>query len=152
MSELHIGATARKPGKIQEIASHSDTMAVFNIIDAETLENTDIDLFFPIGLPEGNDIIKAGFTLEPRFMSMTPRSGTTGETLITAIVPGIGIGLEKPEDNLNLVNAADGSILCNVATIKIVEYGKMTCWSKRTDFGEEPITVQLKHAGKLYDC
>jgi hypothetical protein len=106
MSDLQIG------GVSQEIESHSDTMAVFNIIDVQTLTITDIYLFFPVGLPAGHEIVRAGFTLEPRFMSMTPNVGSTGSTFITATVPGIGKGYDTPEKNLNLVNAADGQDVC----------------------------------------
>lgn len=135
MSDLQIG------GVSQEIESHSDTMAVFNIIDVQTLTITDIYLFFPVGLPAGHEIVRAGFTLEPRFMSMTPNVGSVGGTFITAMVPGIGKGYVEPEKNLNLVNAADGQDVCMQNSVVVEEYGKISCWSERTNFGVEPITV-----------
>lgn len=66
MSDLQLN------GKSQAVLTHSDTMAVFTISDATDLESTDLNLFFPVGIPEGHDLVKAGFTLEPKLMMVTP--------------------------------------------------------------------------------
>jgi hypothetical protein len=84
MSDLQIG------GVSQEIESHSDTMAVFSIIDVQTLTITDIYLFFPVGLPAGHEIIRAGITLEAKLLGITPNSGAAAGTFITVDIPGVG--------------------------------------------------------------
>jgi hypothetical protein len=65
-------------------------MAVFTINDVLDLASTDINLYFPAGLPNGHELVRAGITLEPRLMSVTPNAGTPGSTLIEAKVPGVG--------------------------------------------------------------
>jgi hypothetical protein len=57
-----------------------------------------------VGIPAGHEFVRAGFTLEPKLMSLTPNTGTPGSTLVTATIPGIGLGTA----GLDLVNAADG--------------------------------------------
>jgi hypothetical protein len=65
-------------------------MAVFIVSDATNLESKDLNLYFPIGIPEGHELVKAGITLEPKLMMVTPNSGSNGGTLIQATIPGIG--------------------------------------------------------------
>jgi len=67
-------------------------MAVFNIIDVQDGANKDVYLFMPSGIPKGHELVKAGFTLEPKFVSMTPNVASPASTLITALVPGVGKG------------------------------------------------------------
>ena len=61
-ADLQIG------GVSQKFVSHADTMAVFEITNVKDLVSTDVNLFFPIGIPKGHDLVKAGITLEPKFM------------------------------------------------------------------------------------
>jgi hypothetical protein len=76
VSDLQIG------GVSQTMKSHSDTMAVFTVTDVQDVASTDLNLFFPIGIPEGHDLVRAGITLEPKLMSITPNVGTPGSTLV----------------------------------------------------------------------
>lgn len=71
--------------------THSDTMAVFTITDVSDLTSSDLNLFFPVGLPQGHDLITAGITLEPKLARITPNIGSVGSTLITAFIPGVGV-------------------------------------------------------------
>lgn len=73
-------------GVSQTVLTHSDTMAVFTVTDVKDLVQKDLNLFFPIGLPEGHDLVRAGITLEPKLTSISPNVGTTGRTLITATI------------------------------------------------------------------
>lgn len=141
MSDLQINEVS------QTVRSHTDTMAVFEITEVQDLNSLDVNLFFPVGLPKGHDLIKAGVTLEPKLMSISPNVGTVASTLITATVPGIG----KGTTGLNLV-LADGKSLCRSSTIEVVEYGKLQCWSEFNLDYAEPQTVTLKHGENSHEC
>jgi len=71
-------------GVSQLSVTQTDTMLTFTVTEVQDLVSTDVNLFFPIGLPAGHDIIKAGVTLTPKLISLTPNAGTPGGTLITA--------------------------------------------------------------------
>jgi len=129
-ADLQIG------GVSQKFVSHADTMAVFEITDVKDLVSTDVNLFFPIGIPKGHDLVRAGITLEPKFMSMTPNAGTPGGTLIQAQVPGVGTSTT----GLDFYNKATGQSIC-IDNIRIVEYGVIECWSKRENYGDEAFDV-----------
>jgi hypothetical protein len=126
MSDLQIGKVS------QTVFSHSDTMAVFDIVDIQDLASTDLNLFFPVGLPAGHEVVRAGFTLEPKLVSLTPNAGTVASTLITALVPGVG----KGTTGLDLVKSSDGKTICRNDAY-VVEYGKVQCWSVITDSWED---------------
>jgi len=111
------------------------------------VNSLDINLFFPVGIPAGHDLIKAGITLEPKLMSLTPNDGTYAGTLITASVPGVG----KDTTGLDLVQA-DGSTICQDSKITVVEYGKIQCWSNLSLTLAEPVDIKLKHGENTYDC
>lgn len=81
--------------------THSDTMAVFSITDVQDVTSKDLNLYFPVGIPEGHDLVRAGITLEPKLMMITPNAGSPGGTLVTATVPGVGLGTT----GLDLVDA-----------------------------------------------
>jgi hypothetical protein len=103
-------------------------MAVFTISDATDLESTDLNLFFPVGIPEGHDLVRAGFTLEPKLMMVTPNSGSNGGTLVQATVPGIGTSTK----DIDLVDDT-GRTICrgDDDAAKAVEYGIVQCWTRR---------------------
>jgi hypothetical protein len=71
-------------GVSQLSVTQTDTMLTFTVTEVQDLVSTDVNLFFPVGLPAGHDIIKAGVTLTPKLISLTPNAGTPGGTLITA--------------------------------------------------------------------
>lgn len=121
-------------GVSQPVKTHSDTMAVFTVTDATDLTSTDLNLFFPVGLPKGHDLVRAGFTLEPRFVSMTPNEGTPGSTLIQANVQGVGTSTT----GLDLVRGDDDATICRT-DLEVVSYGLVQCWSKRNFDYLEPV-------------
>jgi hypothetical protein len=133
-------------GISQDVKSHSDTMAVFIITDVLDLQSTDLNLFFPVGLPNGHEIIRAGFTLEPKFMMITPSAGTPGGTLVQATVPGIG----KSTADLDLVDNTGRTICQN--DVEVVEYGLIQCWTRIDSFGEDALDVSLKVGDTSVAC
>jgi hypothetical protein len=62
------------------MVTHTDTMAVFRVDKVLDLQTTNMNLFFPVGLPAGHDLVRAGITLTPKLLMMTPNSGTPGST------------------------------------------------------------------------
>lgn len=110
-------------------------MAVFNIIDVKDLKSTDINLFFPVGIPEGHDLVRAGLTLTPKLLAVTPAKGTNGGTLVHATVPGVGTSTT----GLDLIMAGGISICQD--DVKVVEYGKVSCWTKRDQLDLSAISL-----------
>lgn len=127
--------------------THSDTMAVFSVSEVPDLASTDLNLFFPIGLPAGHELVRAGFTLEPKLTQITPNEGSPFRTLITATVHGVGVGTT----GLDLV-LPDGTSMCKDDTLKVVAYSKVQCTTKMDTFGEEPLAVSVKHGENTYAC
>jgi hypothetical protein len=62
------------------MVTHTDTMAVFRVDKVLDLQTTNMNLFFPVGLPAAHDLVRAGITLTPKLLMMTPNSGTPGST------------------------------------------------------------------------
>jgi hypothetical protein len=61
---------------MQKAISVTPTAAVFEITDINDLKPTPIQLFFPVGIPEGHAIVQEGFTLEPKLTSISPNEGS----------------------------------------------------------------------------
>lgn len=142
MSDLQIN------GVSQTVRSHTDTMAVFEIIDVQDTNSLDLNLFFPVGLPKGHEIIRAGITLEPKFLSITPNEGSPGGTWITVSVAGVG----KLTEGLNIEIDTEES-LCVDRKLIVEEYGKATCWSNLGNkFGDVATDMKLKFGDSLLDC
>jgi hypothetical protein len=59
-------------GVSQEMQTHTDTMAVFKVTNALDLQSTDLNLYFPVGIPDGHDLVRAGITLEPKLIMVSP--------------------------------------------------------------------------------
>jgi hypothetical protein len=135
-------------GVSQPVKTHSDTMAVFTVTDATDLTSTDLNLFFPVGLPKGHELVRAGFTLEPRFVSMTPTEGTPGSTLIQANVQGVGTSTT----GLDLVNGDDDSTICRT-DLEVVSYGLVQCWTYRNSDIADFVQIKVKHdENPRYEC
>jgi hypothetical protein len=84
-----------------------------------------LNLFFPVGLPKGHELVRAGFTLTPKFVSMTPNAGTNGSTLVQATVPGVGTSTT----GLDLVRGDNDESICRT-DVEVVSYGIIQCWTK----------------------
>ena len=131
----------------QKMVSHTDTMAVFEITKVEDLESKDVNLFFPVGIPDGHDLVRAGVKVEPKLMMITPNDATPGSVLMTAIVPGLGSKI--PTKDLELVDGT-GRAVCRT-DVKFVEYGKISCWTRREDY-KDYTDIKLKHGDKTIEC
>jgi hypothetical protein len=75
------------------------------------------------GKPKGHDILNAGVSITPKFVSVSPNVGSIGGTTISAIVPGI----VKSTTNVAIKDAT-GAEVCS--QIRIVDYGKVECDTK----------------------
>jgi hypothetical protein len=127
--------------------THSDTMAVFSITEMSDLTSTDLNLFFPVGLPAGHELVRAGLTLEPRLTQITPNEGSPFRTLITATVHGVGVDTT----GLDLI-LPDGTSMCKEDTLKVVAYSKVQCMTRMDTFGVEPLAISVKHGENTYAC
>jgi hypothetical protein len=121
-------------------------MAVFTVDEVLALTSTDLNLFFPVGLPEGHELVRAGITVEPKLMMVSPNVGTPGSTLIRATVPGVGTSLE----GLDLVDGSGRTICLDDA--RIVSYGVLECWTRRDDMGADAFEVKLKNGDAVIEC
>jgi hypothetical protein len=118
--------------------------AVFEITSIEDLKPSGIHLFFPVGIPEGHAIVQEGFTLEPKLTSISPNEGSFRQTLITAIVHGVGTATQ----DVMLVDQ-NGADICE--TVEILEYSKIQCLTKLNQ--EIPETqISIKVGGNSYPC
>lgn len=85
-------------------------------------------LFFTVGLPKNHSIVETPLGITPRLVSVSPRVGSIGGTVITAIVPGAtktmskGIYIKKDGSSRSICDG-DGS-----ATV--VSYGVIQCKTK----------------------
>jgi hypothetical protein len=121
-------------GGIEQVTdSISESEAIFTITNVTSSVLKDVNLYFPIGLPEGNSILNAGLALSMKPESFTPTTGSVGGTLLTMVVPGA----IKNTQNLNLVDS-ESNELCS--SVSIPEYGKLLCW---TNASEIPAASQL---------
>lgn len=100
---------------------------VVMISDMDDSSTTNVELFFDVGFPAGRDILKAGFTLEPKFISIEPNVGTPAGTYIKAKVSGVG----TKTWGLDLKDSTGESICEDVA--EVTEYGIVRCHTKYGD-------------------
>jgi len=92
-------------------------MAVFSISELPDLSITDLNIFFPVGIPKGHDLITAGFVLEPKLVNISPNIGSVGGVLIEATIPGVGLSTK----GIDLVNPS-GLSICQQGTVKVIAY------------------------------
>jgi len=123
-------------------------MLVFNIKDAKDLKSTDINLFFPVGLPKGHDIIRKGISLEPKLVSISPSVGSLGGTLVSAVVPGVGTSTT----GVDLVGADGKSICRDPKQLKITAYSKIECWTRFEALGEGAQAISVKQGEGKFEC
>lgn len=95
------------------------------------MNSLDLNLFFPVGLPKGHEIIRAGITLEAKLLGITPNSGAAAGTFITVDIPGVGTLTQNVQ-----IQQANGFAICDGGYLTVVEYGKGQCWTKINDMNE----------------
>lgn len=116
-AELFVG------GKKQVFKSIANNVATFKLSDipAETFSGATV--IWDIGLGSGNAIVGASNTVTPRFVSVSPNTGSQGGTLLKLNIQGVGPATQ----GLQIVDSS-GAQICN--TIKIVKTGEVYCQTK----------------------
>jgi hypothetical protein len=153
MTGTSLGDTAEAAGDLQidgnsqPLKSTAADMSVYEVTNVKDFTSTNLNLFFPVGLPEGHEKVRAGVTFEPKFMMVSPNSGTPGSTLITATVPGIGT--ETETKNLDIIDQT-GRTICR-ADPTILEYGVIQCWTRREEY-KDVFEVRVKNGDIIYEC
>jgi len=153
MTGTDLGDTTEAAGDLmidgysQPLKSTAADMAVYEVTNVKDLTSTDLNLFFPVGIPKGHDKVKAGVTFEPKFMMISPNSGTFGSTLITATVPGIGS--ETATKDLDIIDQT-GRTICQ-DDVKILGYGIIQCWSRLEEY-KDAFEVRVKNGDNIYEC
>jgi len=132
-------------GAPQTTSSISQTEAAFAISDVTSSTLSGMAVFFDVGLPEGHHSVVANstLTLTPKLVSISPSSGSSGGSVITAMVAGVGTATT----GLDLVDST-GSSICQ--SVSIVSYGKVLCHTKAAEIAESNISVSL--GSTTYAC
>ena len=107
----------------QTVKVVNDTNIIVSITNVNEGTFNASKIYFEKGNPDGAELIAANFSLTPKLMEVSPSSGSAGGSLITAVVPGVGIKTK----NIDLVDATGASI-CQKVTI--VSYGQVQCLTK----------------------
>lgn len=80
----------------------SDTSASFKLEQIEEMSSRDVYMFWPVGLPANHAAtVRAGYTLTPKLVSVSPKNGSLGGTLLTAQVPGLASSFRGSIDLVN---------------------------------------------------
>ena len=112
----------------QTTKSVTTTEAVFAIVDVSSQSVNSNVLYFDVGIPKNHATIQQSeLTLTPKFVSVSPSSGSVGGTLITASVPGIVV---SDTSDISIVDA-NGNSICEI--IFVSSYGVVQC---KTNAGE----------------
>jgi hypothetical protein len=99
-------------------------------------------LYFDVGTPEAHSIVETSLSLTPKFVSISPSSGSVGGSLITAAVPGVVVG-----STVSIVNST-GTSICEIVTV--VSYGVIEC---KTITGEIALTeLSIIQDSVTYAC
>jgi len=101
-------------------------------------------VYFPIGKPNGSKVVAAKVSLTPKLMEISPSSGSTGGSLITATIAGVGV----KTSGLDLVDAAGASI-CQKVTI--VSYGQVQCLTKAQEIPAAS-EIKVKFGADTHAC
>ena len=109
------------------------------------VNSTNVKIYLPIGLPDGTDDLNynTGIPLTPKFLSVSPQTGSPAGSLITAVVKGIGIKTQNV--TLQLSNGTD---IC--ASVNITNYGILQCITKALTLADQ--ALQVKVLDQVYDC
>lgn len=118
------GTTLYLDGVMQQTLSVSDTEATFAVVDALDSVTTNARFYFADGLPTNFDT-KSFIEMEPKLVSISPSTGSSGGTLIT--VTGAGFGPNTLGLNLAVYGGSD--TICE--TVTITGYGSFTCMTKQ---------------------
>lgn len=129
----------------QTTKSVTATEAVFTVVDVSSQSVNSNVLYFDVGIPENHTIIQQSeLTLTPKFVSVSPSTGSVGGTLITASVPGIVV---SDTSDISIVDA-EGNSICEI--IFVSSYGVVQC---KTNAGEIASSeLSFKKGEETYAC
>jgi hypothetical protein len=118
---------------------------VFTVVDVSSQNVNSNMLYFDVGIPENHTVIQQSeLTLTPKFVSVSPSTGSVGGTLITATVPGIVV---SDTSDISIVDA-DGNSICEM--IFVSSYGVVQC---KTNAGEIASSeLSFKKGEETYEC
>lgn len=125
------------------ITSLTPTSLTATVTSISDVSSTDLKLYFPEGIPEGNDLIAAGVTFTPQLVSVSPNVGSPAGSVITATVKGVGV------DTTGLKLYYGSTELCS--SITIVDYGKIQCVTKAVAINSAT-AVTVKLGSTSYQC
>jgi hypothetical protein len=103
-----------------------------------------MELYFPEGVPKGNILIKTPITLAPKLSHISPSTGSAGGSLLTATVSGVGMLTA----NVDIVDGTGASVC---ASIQVVAYGKVECFTKVVEIPAAS-ALSIKISNTISDC
>jgi len=123
--------------------SVSGTEAVFEVVDVPS-QFLDPFIYWKAGIGKGNDKLTQQ-VLEPKLVSVSPKVGSSGGTLITLNVQGVGFMTQ----GLEIVDSSTDLSICQ--EVKIVKYATVECL---TNAAEIPAgtALALKFEGNKLPC
>lgn len=130
-------------GYSQIIQSVTSTEVVVEVNSTLGTSSTDLKLYLLEGIPDGHSIIEGGISLDPKIISITPQTGSTGGSVINATVSGVG----TETTGVTLVDS-NGNDACQEVTIP--EWGIVSCLTVTGDYGFNVLSLEV--SGTTYDC
>jgi hypothetical protein len=122
----------------------TETTATFTLIDITDESSADLKIYFPDGLPAGYKDFSS-IKVVPTLVSVSPRAGSSGGTLLTVTGTGFGIKTLK----VNLLHKATGVEIC--AEVHVTGYGTFTCLTKVMEINSSD-EILLQTASGSYTC
>ena len=131
-------------GVVQTVLEAADTSATITITDMLDEYSSDVQIYFPDGLPTGYSDF-ASVSVVPTLVSISPSTGSSGGTLITVTGTGFGANTE----GINLTHGPSGTDIC--LEVNVIGYGTFTCLTTAMEInsGEQ---LTLKTASGSYSC
>jgi hypothetical protein len=76
-------------GVQQTITSISDTEIIIYGLTGITSTKASVQVYFPEGIPNGNNLLSAGVTFAPKLVSVSPSVGSPAGSILTASIKGV---------------------------------------------------------------
>ncbi|CDW80878.1 ipt tig domain containing protein [Stylonychia lemnae] len=130
-------------GFAQTIISASETKIVVAITNILSQNSKNIQFYLPSGTPKGADLLTSiGINLEPIIISISPSHGSSGGSLVTAIVKGLGIL------STDVTLTSNNRDICE--SVSIAEYGVLGCQTKLISISAQDLQVKVNNL--TYSC
>lgn len=127
--ELYIANTK------QTTKSVSSTEAIFTIVDVASSALNSNMLYFPEGIPENHTLVQSSFNMTPKYVSVTPNSGSIGGSLLNVTAPGV-----SKSSTVDIL-ASDGSSIC--ANASVASYGVITCKTNPGEITSQVLSIKV---------